>query len=282
MPSHTERQPDQGDNRVGSWSREFLIAQIVIVVIIVGTLAFAALSEDRGLIAAPTPPQSVGGPGIGIGSELTASGAPVECPDSGGLASDCAILLSIQTELAGDANLGWSEDSLVSEWQGVVVGGQSPRVVSLNLTTSDLAGVIPPELGELSELRFLHLYGNDLSGEIPAELGRLVYLDTLDLGDNQLTGPIPPELGQLSRLVSLDLSANQLTGTVPVQLGDLDGLEWLVIPENELTGSIAEILESLPNLEYVSIYGNRFSGCIPSKLRDVDGFLGDLPFCDSQ
>ena len=282
MPSHTDRQPDQGDNRVGAWSREFLIAQIVIVAIIAATLVFAFTSEDRGLIAELAPPQADAGPGIGIGSALTASGAPIECPDSEGLSSDCAILLSIQTKLAGDVDLGWSEDTLVSEWQGVVVGGQPPRVVSLNLTTSDLAGVIPPELGELSELRFLHLYGNELSGEIPPELGRLVYLDTLDLGDNQLTGPIPPELGQLSRLVSLDLSANWLTGTVPIQLGDLKSIEWLVIPENELTGSITEILESLPNLEYVSIYGNRFSGCIPGKLREVDGFLGDLPFCDSE
>ncbi len=282
MPSHTDRQPDQGDNRVGAWSREFLIAQIVIVAIIAATLVFAFTSEDRGLIAELAPPQADAGPGIGIGSALTASGAPIECPDSEGLSSDCAILLSIQTKLAGDVDLGWSEDTLVSEWQGVVVGGQPPRVVSLNLTTSDLAGVIPPELGELSELRFLHLYGNELSGEIPPELGRLVYLDTLDLGDNQLTGPIPPELGQLTSLTSLDLSLNQLTGAIPAQLDDLERLEWFVIAENDLTGSVSEILDRLPNLDYVNIQGNRLSGCIPSKLREVDGFLGDLPFCDSQ
>ena len=82
--------------------------------------------------------------------------------------------------------------------------------------------------------------------------------------------------------MSLDLSVNELTGTVPPQLGDLERLEWLVIAENDLTGSITEILESLPNLEYVSIYGNQLSGCIPSKMKEVDGFLGDLPFCDTQ
>ncbi len=277
---HTNGSRDQGDNEESTWSREFLIAQIVIVATIAVTIVFAVTSEDRGLIANATQSQGNAGPGIGIGSELTASGAPIECRDYQGLAQDCETLLSIQVTLAGDAVLDWNEENSVTEWEGVIVGGEPPRVLSLNLTTSELTGIIPPELGELSELRFLHLYGNDLSGEIPTELGRLVYLDTLDLGDNQLTGPIPPELGQLARLVSLDLSANQLTGTVPVQLGDLDRLEWLVIPENELTGSVAEILESLPNLEYVSIYGNRFSGCIPSKLRDVDGFLGDMPFCD--
>lgn len=281
MPSHTDRQQEQGDNRVGTWSREFLVAQIVIVVIIAGALALAVTSEDRGLIVSPTLPQANVGPGIGIGSDIIASGAPVECSDSEGLASDCAILLSIQTKLAGDAALDWNEESPVTDWEGIMVGGQPPRVLSLNLTTAGLTGMVPPELGDLSELRFLHLYGNDLNGEIPSQLGRLSYLDTLDLGDNQIVGPIPPELGQLSRLASLDISANQLTGTVPDELGNLEMLEWLVIAENDLSGSVTEILERFPNLEYLSIYDNWLSGCIPSKHREVDGFLGDLPFCDA-
>ena len=267
---------------MGNWSRDFLIAQVVIVVIIAATLVFALTSEDRGLIPNPSPIQDNVGPGIGIGSELTASGVPVECTDSAGLASDCAILLSVRSELAGEAELGWSENVPVSDWEGVIVGGQPARVVGLNLTTSGLTGVIPPDLGELSELSLLHLYGNELVGAVPPEIGRLSSLDTLDLGDNQLTGPIPSELGQLTSLTSLDLSLNQLTGAIPAQLGDLERLEWLVIAENDLTGSVSEILDRLPNLDYVSIEGNQFSGCIPSKLREVDGFLGDLPFCDSQ
>lgn len=278
----TERQPDQDDNRVSGWSREFLIAQIVIVVIIAGALALALTSEDRGLIVSPTLPQANVGPGIGIGSEITASGAPVECSESEGLASDCAILLSIQTKLAGDAALDWNEESPVTDWEGVVVGGRPARVVGLNLTTAGLSGSLPSELGDLSELRLLHLYGNDLTGEIPPELGRLSNLDTLDLGDNELSGPIPSEIGRLSSLTSLDLSFNQLTGEVPTQIGGLKRLEWLVIADNRLTGSITQILESLPNLDYVNIEGNDLTGCIPVRLRDIDGFLGDLPVCDAR
>ena len=279
---HTRPSSEQGDSSESTWSREFLISQIVIAVIIVVTIVLAVMSEDRGLIANPTLPQGNVVPGIGIGSELTDSGTPIDCLDHEELAQDCETLLSIRATLAGDAALEWNEENPVTDWEGVIVGGEPPRVLSLNLTTSELTGIVPPELGELSELRFLYLYGNDLGGEIPTELGRLVHLDTLDLGDNQLTGSIPPELGQLLRLASLDLSANQLTGTVPIQLGDLKSLEWLVISENELTGSIADVLERLPNLEYVSLYGNRFSGCIPSRLRDVDGFPGILPLCESQ
>lgn len=282
MPSHTDRKPDQGDNSVGTWSREFLVAQVVIVVIIAGALALAVTSEDRGLIASSALPQANAGPGIGIGSGITASGPAVECSDSEGIASDCAILLSIQTELAGEADLGWSEDVPVSEWKGVVAAGQPLRVVALNLTTAGLSGHIPTELGDLSELRALHLYGNELSGEIPPELGRLTKLDTLDLGDNRLSGVIPSELGHMTGLVSLDLSVNQLVGEIPAQVSDLKRLEWLVIADNQLTGSITETLESLPNLDYVNIEGNKLTGCIPVRLRDVDGFLGDLPICDAR
>ncbi len=278
----TDRQREQGDNRVGSWSREFLIAQIVIVVVIAVTLAFALTTEDRGLISGPTQLRGDVGPGIGIGSEITASDSLVECSDSEGLASDCAILLSVQSELAGDASLGWKEDAPVSEWEGIVVGGQPARVVGLNLTTAGLSGSLPGKLGGLSELRLLHLYGNDLTGEIPPELGMLSKLDTLDLGDNRLTGVIPPELGRLAALVSLDLSVNQLSGEIPAQVGDLKRLEWLVIADNRLTGSVTETLESLPNLEYISIEGNDLSGCVPVRLREVDGFLGDMPVCDAR
>lgn len=250
--------------------------------VIAAAIALAIISEDRGLASASAQGTPYEEPAIGFGLGLSEVGSPIECPDSGGLADDCSVLLSIQAELAGEVELGWDADVPVSEWKGVAVGGQPPRVFALNLTTSELNGGIPSELVQLSELRALHLYGNDLSGEIPSELGRLANLDTLDLGDNQLSGAIPPELGLLDRLVSLDLSANQFSGTLPAQIGDLERLEWLVIAENELTGSVEEILERLPNLEYLSVYGNQFDGCIPARLREVDGFLGDVPFCDAR
>ena len=279
----TSRPPGQGDSEESSWSREFLIGQIATLAFVAVAIAFAALSDDRGLVADAAPGQSYPLPSVGVGSDLAVSGSPVECPDTGALARDCAILLSIRTTLAGDSEkLDWSEDTPISEWNGVVPRGQPPRVVAVNLTTAGLSGRIPPELGDLSELRSLHLYGNELSGEVPPELGRLTMLETLDLGDNELTGVIPPELGRLAALVSLDLSFNQLTGPLPAQIGDLKQLEWLVIADNELTGDISPTLAGLTDLNYLSIYGNRLSGCIPDTLRDVDGFLGDLPFCDER
>ena len=270
------------EDKEGGWSREFLVGQVATLLVVACTIAYALVSEDRGLSSGLARGQEYAEPAGGFGLGVAGSAQPVECTDNEALARDCAVLLSVRTSLAGSAELDWNADAPVSEWKGVVVAGQPPRVVALNLTTAGLTGHIPPELGGLPELRALHLYGNELSGEIPPELGRLTNLDTLDLGDNRLTGVIPPELGQLTALVSLDLSVNQLSGDIPARIGDLKRLEWLVIADNQLTGSVTETLESLPNLDYVNIEGNDLSGCIPDRLRDIDGFLGGLPVCEAR
>ena len=100
-----------------------------------------------------------------------------------------------------------------------------------------MTGLIPPELGSLSNLKRLGLYENQLTGPIPPELGSLSNLERLSLGGgNQLSGPIPPELGSLSNLEDLSLGGNQLTGCVPaglatVRVSDLASL-GLPICEN--------------------------------------------------
>ena len=65
---------------------------------------------------------------------------------------------------------------------------------------------------------------NELAGPIPAELGNLSNLETLYLGFNELAGPIPGEVGNLSNLESLYLSHNRLTGTISGELGSLSNL----------------------------------------------------------
>ena len=50
--------------------------------------------------------------------------------------------------------------------------------------------MIPPELGSLVSLKWLHLASNQFSGSIPPALGSLSNLEWLILHDNQLTGSI--------------------------------------------------------------------------------------------
>ncbi len=278
-----------GDDRDHSWSREYLIAQIVIVAAVVAVVAGAGLSEDRGLFGRASPLEKSDTPSAGFSIIQSGSAPPTVCPGApegkyptaeGGLADDCATLLSAGSVLAGSGDLDWSVEVPVTQWPGVIAGGDPVRVIALDLTASGLSGAIPPSLSDLSALQALHLYGNELTGEIPPELGRLADLTILDLGSNRLTGEIPPEVGDMANLTWMDLSFNDLSGPVPAELFALEGLEWLVISGNGLTGSITGKLDGLTRLTYLSLHDTSLTGCLPDFLRDVDGFLGDLPFCD--
>ena len=97
-------------------------------------------------------------------------------------------------------------------------------LTTLNLSSNQLAGAIPAELGSLSSLTTLNLVSNQLTGAIPPELGNMSSLQYLWLSSNQLTGAIPAELGNLSSLQTLWLNSNQLTGAIPLEVAQLGGL----------------------------------------------------------
>ena len=65
--------------------------------------------------------------------------------------------------------------------------------------------IIPPEIGQLTNLTYLELGQKNLTGEIPPEIGQLTNLTFLSLYSNQLTGEIPPEIGNLTNLTHLNL-----------------------------------------------------------------------------
>ena len=102
-------------------------------------------------------------------------------------------------------------------------------------TADSLAGPIPPELGNLTNLRSLNLRNNRLSGPIPRELAQLTNLERLDLAGNKLTGRIPRELGQLTELRTLRLRDNDLSGRIPSELAQLANLVYLNFEGNALT-----------------------------------------------
>ena len=155
-----------------------------------------------------------------------------------GLVEDCRTLLTIRNALAGDSFLNWSAEVPIGEWEGVSVAGEPLRVVELAFSSvrraddHKLKGVIPPELGNLSELRALDLGIKKLTGSIPPELGNLSKLQWLILQHNLLSGSIPPELGNLSNLRWLSIQGNNLSGCVPRALSETvtqfhsDGLDY--------------------------------------------------------
>ena len=237
-----------------------------------------------------------------VNLDSCSNGVVVPDPEENpGLVEDCRTLLSVMDTLGGSASLelslGWETDRPIVEWRGVSVGGDPPRVRSLvlpgvsrfdgfrvhTLQIHTLFGRIPPELGDLSELRELDLGVNELTGPIPPELGKLANLEVLGLVGNYLRGIIPAELGSLTNLRELLLAYNQLTGDIPVELGNLLNLEVLRLSDNDLGGSIPVELGNLPNLEKVSLRGNnQFTGCVPPTLVDKIAYFDEvgLPPCE--
>ena len=207
---------------------------------------------------------------------------PGSGPNSG-LASDCEALLAARDTLTGGViSLNWSKDIPIEEWQGITLGGSPARVREVDLSRTDLLGIIPAALSQLAELRELILSRNYLEGNIPAELGNLKSLEYLILFENRLGGSIPAAISELGSLLFLSVSQNQLSGSIPSQLGEMSSLAVLTLADNRLSGTIPSELIRLKHLNFLHLSGNNFSGCLPDELRAVRfndlGSLG-LPSC---
>jgi hypothetical protein len=136
-----------------------------------------------------------------------------------GLCWLCAMPL-----MAQDAEAGYQE--ALRRIEEARVSGETRLILSeLGLTA------LPPEIGQLKNLRHLYLYGNQLT-TLPAEIGQLTNLEGLALNRNQLTS-LPPEIGQLINLEWLTLYINQLT-SLPSEIGQLSNLQDLVMFDNPL------------------------------------------------
>jgi len=172
-------------------------------------------------------------------------------------------------------NHGWDTTAVPSsmgafnDWNGLGYDLNRNHQIYIDLSSNGLTGSIPPELGNLENLRELGLGGNQLSGSIPPELGNLENLRGLGLGQNNLSGSIPPELGNFNLLDFLYLSQNNLSGSIPPELGNLENLRELGLSQNNLSGSIPPELGNL-NLLGLDLWQNNLSGSIPPELGNLN------------
>ena len=121
----------------------------------------------------------------------------------------------------------------------------------------DLSGllhieILPPEIGQLSNLKELYLSNIHLS-KLPPEIYKLSKLEILDIGFNQLK-KLNPEIGQLTNLRKLFLNDNRLTN-LPPEIGKLSKLEVLSLRHNYLSQIPIE-LGNLSNLRTLYLANN--------------------------
>ncbi|XP_007024381.2 PREDICTED: putative leucine-rich repeat receptor-like serine/threonine-protein kinase At2g19230 isoform X2 [Theobroma cacao] len=106
----------------------------------------------------------------------------------------------------------WQGDACAPEaylWNGLNCSyNDSPRIISMNLSSSGLTGNIAPYISNLSMLQFLDLSNNSLVGEVPGFLSKLPLLRVLNLKKNKLVGSVPVELILRSKDGSLILSVS--------------------------------------------------------------------------
>ncbi|MCY3855537.1 MAG: Ig-like domain-containing protein [Rhodospirillales bacterium] len=208
-----------------------------------------------------------------------------DVPQHEGTGVDCApsadrdVLAKIYESMSGDQwhnNSNWLSDAPLREWHGVKADGQG-RVVGLDLAFNGLVGPIPADIGALEKLTELILVGNDTQrSRIPPELGELANLKYLDLTSIFAAGPIPPRIGNLERLGFLDFSNNGLSGSIPPELGGLASLVELRLDNNRLVGTLPQQLADAAELQQIHIADNNLSGALPSSLAS----LGNLWILD--
>jgi hypothetical protein len=188
---------------------------------------------------------------------------------------ECEALVALYYSTNGPSwkiNTGWLASDRPCDWYNV--GCFTSGTVSVvSLRDNGLAGQLPPELGNLTNVQrlwLLHLGSNELTGSVPPELGNLGHLTNLDLGRNQLSGVIPSELGSIRSLEHLTLSLNQLSGGIPPSLGTLPNLRSLVLAYNQLSGPLPPELGALSQLTGLGLSDNQLSGSIPRELGNLD------------
>ncbi|XP_027340345.1 receptor-like protein 14 [Abrus precatorius] len=89
------------------------------------------------------------------------------------------------------------------------------KMSGLDLSSNELSGNIPHEMGNIVNLNALNLSHNCLSGSIPSKLSNLVNVESLDLSYNNLSGEIPLDMTKLNFLAIFNVSYNNLSGLTP-------------------------------------------------------------------
>ena len=189
--------------------------------------------------------------------------------DEAAVASEKVALIALYNATDGPNwtdNTNWNTSAPLDQWFGVLVN-DSNRVERLFLGNNNLNGVVPAEIGNLTELKYLQLGSNaGLIGSIPAEIGQLQKLDTLGFSYSSISGPIPAEIYSLSNLSRLSMSNCQLTGEISPSISNMTSLRHIALWNTLLTGTIPEEFWDMNWLERIYLGTTAIGGEISPKI----------------
>ncbi|XP_039044485.1 receptor-like protein 9DC3 [Hibiscus syriacus] len=126
---------------------------------------------------------------------------------SANITTDDSSLLALKSHKTHDPDnllaTNWSTSISVCNWIGVTCGSRHHRITALDLSSMDLPGTIPSQLGNLSFLASLNIRRNSFHGSLTIELTNLYRLKYFNFGNNSFSGEIPSWIGCFAQLQGL-------------------------------------------------------------------------------
>ncbi|GMJ11097.1 hypothetical protein like AT2G24230 [Hibiscus trionum] len=150
--------------------------------------------------------------------------------------------------------------------------GKLTKLQSLDLSNNKITA-LPSDLWSLGSLKSLNLSSNQISGSIPNNIGNFGLLQVVDLSGNISGNLFQGHISQVqfkwSHLVYLDLSENQLSGEISINLSQALNLRHLNLAYNQFSRQKFPRIETLSRLEYLNLSKTSLSGHIPSKISQL-------------
>ncbi|WP_179345631.1 T9SS type A sorting domain-containing protein [Winogradskyella ursingii] len=193
----------------------------------------------------------------GIVSELGLQSQPITIGEPPSQHPDYDALIALYDSLDGpNWDNPWNITKPIEFWDtsyGLQFDDVTNRVTSIEYVNAGLSGVLPPEIGELTELENLFLQNNDLQGQIPFEIWNLTNLKSLLLGTNPL----------------------ELANGIPTNISNMQNLEWLNLAGIPLTLPLQPEIFNLPNLIRLRVQGCGLTGTLPPEFALIDDIYAD-------
>nr|XP_016493362.1 PREDICTED: probable leucine-rich repeat receptor-like protein kinase At2g33170 isoform X1 [Nicotiana tabacum] len=130
----------------------------------------------------------------------------------------------------------------------------SHSLVYLDLSRSQLNGLLPNAFGNMYSLRVVDLSDNSLLGNLPPTFVNMSSVTFLDISRKSLEGNLPPALS--SKLKILDLSNNNMEGPLARSIAQLRQLVVLDVSWNSFNDSITDHFLNFSNLQVLDLSSN--------------------------